>query len=126
MRLSPAVAICSSSKFYDTARRVADDLQAAGYAVHTPRFDFDERTVAVGADDKAWLTTAFLDGLRRCQVVYVVAVGGYTGPSVCLEIGYAAALGKLVVASEKPTEPAVAALVDQVVPADRLLAALFG
>ncbi|EEP70089.1 hypothetical protein MCAG_00416 [Micromonospora sp. ATCC 39149] len=40
--------------------------------------------------------------------------------SVCIEVGYAVGLGKAVVFSEQPTEFALRALVDAVVPVDEI------
>jgi nucleoside 2-deoxyribosyltransferase len=119
-----AVTICSSSRFYETARRVAAELAARGVTVHTPRFDYNERHTEVGPEDKAWLTREFLDKVRQADLVYVVDEGGYTGTSVCIEVGYAAALGKTIVLSEPAIEHAVAALADEVVSVAELPTAL--
>ncbi|QDY08471.1 hypothetical protein FJK98_15980 [Micromonospora sp. HM134] len=115
-----SVTVCSSSKFYDLARRAADALQAVGLTVYTPRFDYNEEHVVVGEADKFRLTHEFLAKVARSDAVYVIASGGYTGVSVCIEVGYAHALGKAVLCSEQPTEFAVRALVDAVVPVDEI------
>jgi hypothetical protein len=115
-----SVTICSSSRFYGTVRRIATDLAAQGVTVFTPRFDWDEEHVEVASADKIWLTRDFLEKVGRADLIYVVAEGGYTGRSVCIEVGYAAALGKTIVLSERPSEPAVAALTTGVVPVERL------
>jgi nucleoside 2-deoxyribosyltransferase len=111
-----AIVISSSTKFYGTAKSVAAELAGTGITVYTPRFDFDEETSTVGQEDKVRLTREFLSKIGRSDVVYVVDEGGYTGRSVCIEIGYAAALGKPVILSEPPAEDAVLALASEVIP----------
>ncbi|WP_405096094.1 hypothetical protein [Micromonospora sp. NBC_01412] len=115
-----SVTICSSSKFYDTARRAEDLLRKAGLTVYTPRYDYSEQQVRVGESDKIRLTREFLDKVARSDAVFVIANGGYAGVSVCIEVGYAVGQGKTVVFSEQPTEFALRALVDAVVPVDEI------
>lgn len=110
------ITICSSSKFYDSAKQLAKELESRGMRVFTPRFDFDEEVRQVGVDDKMELTREFLGKVRSSDAVYVIDQHGYTGRSVCIEVGYASALGKLVILSETAEEGAVQALTDAVVP----------
>ena len=109
------VTICSSSKYYDAVKEIAGHLADRGVAVNTPRFDFDEEVVEVTADRKRELTHEFLAKVRRSACIYVVAAGGYTGCSVSIETGFAAALSIPIFASEPPVEAAVAALVSNIV-----------
>ncbi len=111
-----SVTVCSSSKFYGVARQAADSLRAAGLTVYTPRFDYNEEQVVVGELDKIRLTREFLGKVARSDAVYVIARNGYAGVSVCIEVGYAFGRGKVVLFSEEPTEFALRALVDAVVP----------
>lgn len=113
-----AITICSSSKFYPAAKRLARELEEQGLHIYTPRFDFDEETVEVGKEDKMALTREFLEKIRRSDAIYVIDESGYTGRSVCIEVGYASALGKKVILSEPPVEGAVQALADAVAPID--------
>jgi nucleoside 2-deoxyribosyltransferase len=108
--------ICSSSKFYETAQTIAKEMAKAGITVYTPRFDFNEEIVNVTRDDKISLTHEFLSKIDRSDAIYVIDQDGYTGRSVCIEIGYASALGKTVLVSEPPAEHAVQALAAAVVP----------
>ena len=48
-------------------------------------------------------------------MIYVVDVGGYTGASVCIEVGFAYALGKCILMAELPNEAAVVAMANEVV-----------
>jgi len=107
--------ICSSSRYYDVVRTVAGHLTERGITVNTPRFDFDEQVVEVTPERKRELTHEFLGKIRRSAAIYIVAADGYTGRSVCIETGFAAALGLPVYISEPPAEAAVAALVTDVV-----------
>lgn len=108
--------ICSSSKFYDTAQALAKEMTRTGITVYTPRFDFNEEVVEVSAGDKIHLTHDFLRKIDRSDAIYVIDQDGYTGRSVCIEIGYASALGKPVIVSEPPAENAVNALTTEVIP----------
>ena len=114
-----AVTICSSSRFYSTVQRLAADLKPLGITVHTPNLDYDERFTRVGTVDKKRLTLDFLEKVRDANLVYVVDEGGYTGTSVSIEVGFAAALGKIIVLSEEPAEAAIAALAHRIIPVDR-------
>lgn len=113
-----SVTICSSSKFYDTARKAEAALRALGMTVYTPRYDYNEQFVTVDESDKARLTHEFLAKIDRSDAVFVIANDGYTGASVCIEVGYAAGQGKTILFSENPVELALRALVDAVVPVD--------
>lgn len=111
-----ALTICSSSKFYETAQYLANELESVGITVHVPRFDFNEEIVDVSKDDKMRITHEFLRKIDVSDAIYVIDQEGYTGRSVCIEIGYASALGKTVLASEPPAENAVQALTAEIVP----------
>jgi hypothetical protein len=122
MNKARAVTICSSSRFHDLAKSLARDLQMqTSVTTFTPRFDFDEEQVVVPADLKQQLTTEFLGKIRRSSDIYVIATGGYTGRSVCIEIGFAYALGIPILMSEPPEEAAVSALVKEIVPFSEVL-----
>jgi nucleoside 2-deoxyribosyltransferase len=107
--------ICSSSKYYDVVRTVTGHLAERGITVNTPRFDFNEQFVEVTPEQKRELTHEFLEKIRRSAAIYILAADGYTGRSVCIETGFAAALGLPVYISEPPAEAAIAALVTDVV-----------
>lgn len=106
------VAVASSCKFYGVAKTVVEKLTNAGFEVHHPSFVYDETSLPVDYDRKALLTHSFLNGLSSCRVLYVINIGGYVGLSVSLEVGYATALDIPVWAIERPTDDAIAAVVD--------------
>jgi nucleoside 2-deoxyribosyltransferase len=114
------ITICSSSKFYATAKKIADILDSQGIEVFTPRFEYSEELVAVSPEEKISLTREFLAKIKRSDAIYVIAENGYTGRSVCIEMGYATGLGKTVILSEQPSETAVVALASAIVSVDEL------
>lgn len=114
------VTICSSSRFYSQAKRLVEELSECGITTYTPRFDYDEEVTQVSREDKAMLTHEFLEKVAESDAIYVIAGNGYTGRSVCIEIGYATALGKTVVLSEPAEEAAVQALTSAVIPISEL------
>lgn len=109
------IAICSSSRFYESARRTAERLSGEGVIVFTPSFEHDETQVSVDTETKAFLTHSFLEKISAADAVYVIAEDGYIGRSVALEIGYATALGKPVFLSEEADEDAIKALTTDIV-----------
>jgi hypothetical protein len=113
-----ALTICSSSRFYETAQSLAKEMTSAGITVYTPRFDFNEEVVEVSKEDEINITHEFLRKIEKSDAIYVIDQEGYTGRSVCIEIGYASALGKKVLLSEPPAENAVHALTSDVVAVD--------
>jgi hypothetical protein len=115
LRAIETVTICSSSKFYADAQVLAKELANRGLRVYTPRFDFNEELVEVTTGEKINLTHEFLAKVQRSDAIYVIDVDGYTGRSVCIEVGYASALNKIVILSEPPIEGAIDALKDAVI-----------
>lgn len=69
-------------------------------------------------EDAASIASAQRRAVSRSDVLYVVNPGGYVGPSALVEIGYAYALGVIVVASEPAYERAAAQLAHHATPAD--------
>jgi nucleoside 2-deoxyribosyltransferase len=81
----------------------------------TERSIAGKEVVEVTKDDKIKLTHGFLGKIDRSDAIYVIDQDGYTGRSVCIEIGYASALGKTVLLSEPPSENAVKSLASEVI-----------
>ena len=120
------ITICSSSKFYATARLAAEQLKKNGVNVFTPKFEFSEEVVTVSPEEKIFLTRDFLSKIHRSDAVYVIDEAGYTGRSVCIEVGYAFGAGKIVLLSEPATESAIMALADAVVSVNDIATVLTG
>ncbi len=105
------VVLSASSRFYGDVKGIKSDLESKGFIVYAPNFEFDETKVQVEEDEKHRLTHDFLKKIKASESLYIINPGGYVGMSVAVEAGYASALGKNIYALEKPSEPAVAALV---------------
>lgn len=69
-------------------------------------------------EDAASIASAQRRAVSRSDVLYVVNPGGYVGPSALVEIGYAYALGVIVVAAEPAYERAAGQLTHHATPAD--------
>lgn len=123
MHMSLTIVVCSSSKFYDDAQRIAVALRNMNFTVLTPRFDFDERYIYVNTQTKINLTKEFLKKINVADAVYVIANNGYIGMSVCFEIGYAVGRGKKIYFSEVPTEPALHTFIHDVISIDEVTSA---
>lgn len=104
------VVLACSSRFYPVAAEIAAQLAAAGVTVYTPRFDRSEEERAVSPQEKFSLTLEFLQKIDASDVLYIVNPGGYVGMSVAIESGYAYAKGKRIFAMDRPSEPAIEAL----------------
>ncbi len=104
------IAICCSSRHYDTAYQVATAFEQAGHQVYVPNFAFNEETRIVTVVEKEKLTIRFLQLITQCDYLYVYAPDGYIGRSVSMEIGYAHGLGKPIYLSHisiTDVEPAI-------------------
>jgi hypothetical protein len=120
--MRPTVTICGSARFFDAVRYLAADLERIGVDVNTPDFSFIEAGREITAEQKHALTTSFLEKIRNSDQIYIVAPGGYTGASVCIEAGFAFGLDKRITISEEPAESALAALCDAVASPPEFLA----
>ena len=114
------IALCCSSRFYGAAQVLTDAIRDHGFTVHHPDYAFNSWHVTVTEEEKVQLTRRFLNLIRQASALCVFAPTGYIGRSVCIEIGYAFALGRPIILSHEEIrtfEPAVAALaVDTILP----------
>ncbi len=95
-----SVTICSSNRFASEAIKFAEQLRKLGVNVLIPHFythaygglekikDHNKRFLAMG------LTHDHFHKIRKSDVTFFYNKGGYSGPSVTLELGYATALNK--------------------------------
>lgn len=106
-----SVVICGSNRFAAEMREFAKKLKALGVVVFEPHLyrasggnwaeikEFDKKFVALG------LTHDHFYKMRMADIIYVYNQDGYSGVSVSMEIGYAAALNKpIYVYSDKDEE----------------------
>lgn len=118
------ITLCGSGKRRDEIFAAADLLRDQGALVLAPPLHrIDE--LCEGRPDEcrelAWkgATFAHLNRIEKADVVFIVNPDGYVGPSTTLELGYAVALRKLVVAMKPDsTETARSVLLDLVLDSD--------
>lgn len=101
----------SFRKHLDHILELKKQLEAKGINVLSPRFKHpknphDEFVVFDGEEGLSPLELEryHLDKIEKCDALIVCAPDGYVGASAMLEIGYAQALGKRIIFSEKPSE----------------------
>ena len=103
-------------------------LSPAGSQVIDPHQEF----VLLDSDLARWqdpeirhIEDAVLEGIRASDFLYVCNPEGYVGRSTAFEIGYAAALGKRVVALCPPTDPMILRYVDHIAGPAQAVALLY-
>ncbi len=99
-----SVTICASNRFQKEADAFAEKLRKAGVIVYSPHFytatygsldhvkNHDKQFIAMG------LTHDHFKKISKADVVFIYNKNGYSGNSVTLEIGYAVALNKPIIA----------------------------
>lgn len=90
---------------------IKQQLQSQGIEILSPRFEDpknpgEEFVVFDGEEGMSPLELEryHLDMIDNCDALVVCAVNGYVGASSLIEIGYAQALGKRIIFTEKPEE----------------------
>lgn len=119
-----AITLCGSGKRRKEIFEAADLLRDQGAVVLAPPLHkIDE--LCAGAPDEcrelAWkgATFAHLNRIEKADVVFIVNPDGYLGPSTTLELGYAVALRKFIVAMRPDsTETARTVLLDLILDSD--------
>lgn len=107
-----SVFIAGSRKFYDEIESFVKSLRDAGIAVTTVGKWDKTKKDSLKSEKKALLEAfTYID---RCDIVYVYSRDGYIGKTVAMEIAYAYARGKEIVALEKIEELSARGLVDRV------------
>jgi len=119
-----AVFVATSKRFYPEARQLVSELRAAGVRVHHPYFDLDQHAVDSDPEFKQEITLRHFPEIDVSDVLYALTPNGYAGCSVTIELTYAYARGKRIIASEVPTEHALRAMVGEICPPADLLAHL--
>src|SRR5689334_9104719 len=101
---------CGSAKFKVLIHGICGDLSARGLLVLTPPLHNMTFTGALAQDESllAWkgATFAHLERIAKSDICLMVNPGGYLGNASTLELGYAVALHKLVIALQHDAEPA--------------------
>lgn len=126
-----SVVVCGSKKYKDEIAAFCRELEELGVLVFEPSIQqpiFEDETIqseyVTGVIFKG-LTLEHFDWIRKAEVCYVYNKDEYVGISVTLEMAYADALGKPVLAlNAKTGDPCRDALIDRVVKTPADLAAL--
>jgi nucleoside 2-deoxyribosyltransferase len=114
---------CGSGKNKDLILQTSAMLEGRGFVVLAPTLI--DMSFADILDAKqallAWKggTYSHLQRVRRCEICLICNFGGYIGIGTTLELGYAAALGKLVVALKDDGELARQSIFDHVLNEER-------
>lgn len=113
---------CGSGKFKPLIHGMCESLTHAGFVVFRPPLHDMTFVQSLQADAGllAWkgATYAHLQRVAKCDICLIVNPGGYTGVGGTLELGYAVALRKIIVAMQPDTEPARNGLFDFVLNTD--------
>lgn len=129
------VCLCGSFRFFDKMREIGKYLTEMGITCLMPQpFEFrDQKQPCYFEEEWSVLTNhdrlllsreaekQYLQKLESADVIYVVNLNGYVGPSVLFEIGYAIAKGKTVYSLEPIQEYSVMSLVEKTITPEALV-----
>lgn len=107
-----SVVICSSAKFRSEVHKFTKDLEKLGVKVYNPPLDspedvgWDKLTITAKALISTGWTFRHFNKIAKADVVFIYNKGGYAGTAVSMEIGYAVACHKPIIALETDLEPA--------------------
>jgi hypothetical protein len=109
--------IAGSRKFQSVILPLVDTLQSLGYRPLTPQ---KEKIESDEEGERQALLLAFKQ-IDESDLLYVYAKDGYIGKTVAIEMGYAFAKGKKIIASEQLSEFSAQALVSEIADEETLL-----
>jgi hypothetical protein len=108
------VFVATSKRFYREAEVLVNRLKNVGIKVHHPYFHLDPAEVDADPAYKSRVTVQHFPEIDECDTFYALLTDGYIGCSVTIELTYAYAKGKKIVASEEPAEFAVRPMVAEI------------
>ncbi len=114
------VVISSSLKYKEIIRSAISKLEDMGIVACFPNLDSGVAKEDVTLDFMVRLEQEHFEAIKNSEALYVICPGGYVGTLVSVEIGYASALGKPVIFSEKPKDLGLQALASAFIPLDDL------
>jgi len=123
-----SVALCASKKHAREVREFATGLRELGVLTFEP--NLSEPIPEISKFSSSHVTNMVFKGItlehfewiRRADVCYVLNLDDYCGISVTLEMGFAYALGKLIIAFAKGTgDPCRDCLIDFIAPTPKEL-----
>lgn len=117
------ITVCGSGKFKPLIHSLCSALGESGHSVLAPPLHNIDGLTASSPDELrllAWkgATFAHFNRIAKVDVCVIANPGGYLGASTTLELGYAAACGKLIIALRHDPELARDVLFDFVVDTD--------
>ena len=126
-----SVVVCGSKKYKEEIAVFCKELEKLGVLVFEPSIQqpiFEDETFHseyVTSKIFKGLTLEHFDWIRKAEVCFVYNKDDYVGPSVTMEMAYAAALGKPTFAlSHKTGDPCRDAMIDKAIKTPKELAAL--
>lgn len=114
-----SVLIAGSRKFHNEINELAKILKHNKIEVSTAG-KWDKKTKDILKSEKKELLQAFKK-INISNFVYIYAKDGYIGKTVAMEIAYAHAKNKKIIASEKLHELSAQALISKVIPPNKLV-----
>ena len=108
------VFVATSKRYYDEAKKLVDRLKEAGVKVHHPYFHLDPQKIDADPGLKSEVTVRHFPEIEESEIFYALLPGGYIGCSVTIELTYAYAKKKKIVASEAPAEFAVRPMIAEI------------
>lgn len=116
------VFVATSKRFYGEAQDLVKKLKDVGLKVHHPYFHLDPAQIDADPDLKSRVTIQHFPEIDESEIFYALLPGGYIGCSVTIELTYAYAKGKKIIASELPEEFAVRPMVSDICGAQQFVA----
>ena len=108
------VFVATSKRFYGEAIKLVDRLKDAGVKVYHPYFHLNPDEVDADPGLKSKVTIRHFPEIVESEIFYALLPNGYIGCSVTIELTYAYAKGKKIVASEAPAEFAVRPMISEI------------
>ncbi len=108
------VFVATSKRFYEQAEALVKQLKNAGVKVHHPYFHLNPAEVDADSEFKSEVTIRHFPEIGESDIFYALLTDGYIGCSVTIELTYAYAKGKKIIASEAPAEFAVRPMVSEI------------
>jgi hypothetical protein len=108
------VFVATSKRFYAEAIKLVDRLSEAGAKVYHPYFHLNPDEIDSDPGLKSKVTVQHFPEIDETEIFYALLPNGYIGCSVTIELTYAYAKGKKIIASEAPTEFAVRPMISEI------------
>jgi len=108
------VFVATSKRFYGKAIKLVDRLKDAGVKVYHPYFHLNPDEIDADPGLKSKVTIEHFPEIDESEIFYALLPDGYIGCSVTIELTYAYAKGKKILASEAPAEFAARPMISEI------------